>query len=353
MSPALPRVTEALPGSGGLLTSAPEDFQVSELLPYGPSGEGEHLFVYFEKRDLTTPEAVRRIAQTWERVDGRGQPLPEVGFAGMKDRHSIARQWMSLPWPVKVPLPTAPTLEGITVLTMIRHGHKIRRGHQRGNRFRIALKEVPDGGLGRAQAILDALKNVGVPNYFGPQRFGRDGTNVERALSFLKGEGPAPRDRRLRDLLVSAVQSEIYNRLLALRITRGLYARALLGDVMQKHETGGIFTSTDPAVDQARVDRLEISPTGVLPGKKARAAESEAAALEAEIFAGLGFDPAILDRYADGTRRTFRYPLDPEVALSPTADGFVLEVSLPSGAYATVLLDEVVKPVAGPFDRSE
>lgn len=353
MSDALLRVTAELPGSGGRLTAAPEDFQVSELLPYAPSGEGEHLFIYFEKRDLTTPEAARRIASALGKVDGRGQPLPEVGFAGMKDRHAIARQWLSVPWPIKAGEVPTLSLDGITVLTTVRHGHKLRRGHQRGNRFRITLRDVPSGGLEKALVVAERLRTIGVPNYYGPQRFGKEGDNAVRALAFLRNEAPAPRDRRLRDLLVSSLQSEIFNRILTLRISRGLYNQALRGDVMQKHETGGMFVSTDPSVDQARVERLEISPTGVLPGKKAKATEADAAALEAEVLSGLGFDPSIIDRYADGTRRVLRQPLDPELHLSPIEDGLVLEVSLPSGSYATVLLDELVKPEGARFDRSE
>jgi tRNA pseudouridine13 synthase len=205
----------------------------------------------------------------------------------------------------------------------------------------------------RAKAILDRLRRIGVPNFFGPQRFGIEGDNAERARAFVSGKERAPRDRRLQDLLVSALQSEIFNKVLERRIDSGAYARALKGDVMQKHETGGLFVCTEPAVDQLRVDALEISPCGPLPGKKTKATEEDAAALEGAVMTELGFAPGTLDRWADGTRRVMRYPLDPEHrVVERDAASFELEVSLPSGAYATVLLDEVIKPAEGRFDRS-
>lgn len=339
------RVTAELAGSGGVLQARSEDFEVREILAYEPSGHGEHLFVELEKVGITTVQAIDRLARA------TGLRARDIGYAGMKDKHARATQWVSLPARGTVPMPVA--TDELRVLRTIANDKKIRRGHQRSNRFLIVLRDVPEGGLERAERVLARLRETGVPNYFGPQRFGSDGGNVERALAFVRGEEAAPRDRRIRDLLISSVQSLIFNHALSLRIERDLLGTALLGDVMQKHDTGGLFDVTEPDKEQPRADRLEISPTAALPGTKCRRASGPAQALEDEALARSGVTPedvAKLD--AEGTRRACRYPLDPDariVALAP--DSYRLEITLPSGAYATIVLDELVKPDGQPFNR--
>lgn len=339
-------LTEDLPGSGGILEATADDFIVHELPSYLPSGQGEHLFLEIEKVGLTTPEAVKRLAAALSLREH------EVGYAGLKDKDARTRQWVSAPWPVKreLPDPAGLELDGVRVITAARHGNKLRRGHQRGNRFRLTLRRVPSGGLERARAVLDRLTAQGVPNAFGPQRFGRDGTNVAQGLAILRGEAPAPRNRRIKDLLLSSVQSEAFNRVLERRMAEGLFTRALLGDVMQKHDTHGLFDVTDPEAEQPRVDRLEISPTAALPGAKVRRpAAGWAAEVEREVSAELGLDEALLARLDEGTRRALRYPLrGAELGPAPDApDALVLDLSLPSGAYATVVLAEIMKPEGG------
>lgn len=353
-SPArMPWITAELPGAGGILRPSPDDFLVDEVLPYAPSGSGGHLFVRFEKIGLTTPEAVGRLVAAAGLADGRRLP-PEVGFAGLKDRHARTRQWMSLPCNRPEP-PDLSAAEGdeLRILETRRHEHKLRRGHQRGNHFRIVLREVPAGGLERARAILARLGETGVPHAFGPQRFGRDDDNDQVALSFLRKKTRPPRDRRLKDLMLSALQSRIFNRVLALRIEGGSVTSALPGDLMYKHASGGMFLVEDVEAERPRAARLEISPTGPLPGKKMRAPGGAAAELEAAVLAELGLGADEARRLGPGTRRPLRYPLDPETRLEAVGeDGLALEVFLPSGAYATVLLDELVKPADRPFDRA-
>lgn len=345
-------LTEDLPGSGGILEANPEDFVVHELPSYLPSGEGEHLFLEIEKVGLTTPEAVKRLASALSLREH------ELGYAGLKDKDARTRQWVSAPWPVKRPLPEPSSLEreGVRVLSADRHGNKLRRGHQRGNRFRLTVRRVPAGGLERAGAVLARLVAQGVPNAFGPQRFGRDGDNVAQGLALLRGEVPAPRNRRIKDLLLSSVQSEAFNRVLHRRMKEGLFTRARLGDVMQKHDTHGLFDVTDPEAEQPRVDRLEISPTAALPGPKVRHATGGwTAEAEREVCLELGLTEALLAGLDSGTRRALRYPLR-GAELSPvpgTPDAFVLDLSLPSGAYATVVLAEIMKPEGGVVLRGD
>ncbi len=339
-------LTEDLPGSGGTLEASTDDFIVHEIPSYLPSGQGEHLLLEIEKVGLTTPEAAKRLAAALSVREH------EVGYAGLKDKDARTRQWVSMPWAVKKPLPEWQTLEipDVRILSANRHINKLRRGHQRGNRFQLTIRHLPEGGLDRARAILERLIQVGVPNAFGPQRFGRDGDNVEQGLAILRGTGAGPRNRRIRGLLLSAVQSEAFNRVLDRRMAEGLLSRALLGDVMQKHDTNGLFDVTDPEAEQPRVDRLEISPTAALPGPKVRKATAGwTDETERSVWAELGLEGKVLAGLDDGTRRTLRYPLrGAELSALPGAqDAFMLDVSLPSGSYATVLLAEIMKPEGG------
>ena len=182
-------LTQDLVGSGGVLLADPPDFVVDEIPAYEPSGEGEHALVHIEKVGLTTPEAIRGVARAF----GVREDL--VGRAGLKDKHARTTQWLSIPAPIKVELPDPATLqlgEGLRVLAVERHGNKLKRGHLRGNRFSVTVREVPAGGLERAQATLAYLVEHGVPNAFGPQRFGRDGDNAERpdVLRLRGGQNP-------------------------------------------------------------------------------------------------------------------------------------------------------------------
>ena len=341
-------LTADLAGSGGILRSDPEDFVVEEILAYEASGSGEHAFAQIEKTALTTPHAAERLAEAI------GLRPREVGYAGLKDKHARTRQWMSFPVPVKAPLPELGDLgDDLRVLSVERHGNKLKRSHARGNRFAITIRDTVPDGADRAAAILDRMRATGVPNAFGPQRFGRDGDNAQRALRILRGDERRPKNRRVAQLLFNALQSEVFNRVLALRIEGGLLSTALVGDVMKKHDSGGLFDVADPAAEQPRVDRVEISPTAALPGKKTRRADGQPQAMEDEALRSVGLGEEETRRLDVGTRRALRFPLDPEARIEPVDGGYRLHVALPAGAYATVLLAELIKPAEGVVERTE
>lgn len=355
------RITGAYPGSGGTLHALAEDFEVEETLPYAASGEGEHLFVHLEKRGLDSLWAARQVAERFGVIE-EGARLPrEAGIAGLKDRHAVARQWISLPWPTTKPLPD---VEGspwmydsgtLRLLGTIRHGHKLRKGHVAGNRFRIRIRDVPEGGRARAQAALERLWITGLPNRFGPQRFGLRGDNADQARDILGGRRRRPRDRRVWSLLCSSLQSEVFNRLLDARIEAGLLTTALIGDRMIKHASGGQFEVEDPVAEQPRVDVLEISPTGCLPGKRTPSATGRAAEMEAQALLESDLSPEVVAKLGVGARRPLRIPLDPSARIEPSPESgpedYIVSVQLPSGTYATMLLDELVKP-EGRFERA-
>lgn len=339
-----------LPGSGGELHSNPNDFIVDEELAYAPSGEGEHLFVQIEKNSMTTTELAQRLAQA---LKVRPQA---IGYAGLKDKHARTRQWFSVHYPIKLGLPTSIDLDSDScrVLEVDRHQNKLKRSHGQGNRFTITIRDVPNDGIVHARASLKRLGEVGVPNIFGPQRFGRDGDNVEHGLAVIRGETRGPRNRRVRSILESAVQSAVFNRVFEMRLERGLFETALVGDIMKKHESGALFDVADAEAEQVRLDRLEISPTAALPGRKTR--ESAGIPLEIELAARreVGLDEKDLAKMDVGTRRSLRFPLDPNAEITALDDAsYQLSISLPSGAYATVVLAELIKPESGQIIRTK
>jgi tRNA pseudouridine13 synthase len=340
---SVPLLTAHLPGVGGRLRATPDDFQVDELPAYEPSGTGDHLYLWVEKRGVGPEHLARTLA------DRAGVPVGDVGTAGLKDRHAVTRQWVSLP---KQAEPRLKHLDGdgIRVLNVSRHGNKLKPGHLRGNRFRVRVREADRSRAADLTAVLELIQSHGLPNYYGPQRFGRDGSTVELGLNILSGR---PR-RRIRPFqfkfALSAVQSVAFNRWLARRLADGLLRTVLAGDVLMKWPAGGMFVSSDPATDQPRLDAREVVPGGPMFGGRmyqaaGAAAEREAAALQAcglpaEAFRGFG-------KLMSGTRRHALIYLD-DLTHEWDADGLTLSFSLPAGSYATVLLAEVMKADPGP-----
>ncbi len=336
----LPRITADLPGSGGRLKATPEDFRVDEVPAYPPSGSGPHLYLHVEKRGRTTRDVLRTLSAAL------GVAEREAGFAGLQDKDAVTTQWLSFPCPGD-PDPAALAAEGLRVLEASRHANKLRTGHLRGNRFSIAVR---GGDAARARACAAALSARGLANFFGAQRFGAEGDNAEVGKVLLTGRLDSPhvrraaRDRFLRRLCISAYQSLLFNRWLAERIADGLFGRALAGDAMKKLDSGGVFECLDPAADQARLERFEISPAGPIFGHKLRLASGEPGAREQRVLASEGLTLAAFARgggEAEGTRRAARLPV--AVEIEPLEDGYRARFELPKGAYATVVMGELVK----------
>ena len=337
----LPLLTADLPGTGGEVCEV-EDFVVEEIAAYTPCGEGEHCMALVRKRGLTTLEAGRNICKVL------GVSPRNMGYAGMKDKKGVTTQWLSFQGTSPEEL-LAVQLPGLQVLEADRHKNKLRTGHLRGNRFTVVLHDTAEDGLSRAQAVLDVLQSQGLPNFYGPQRFGRRGDNAEQGLRILRKERRMPRDRRQGRLLLSSVQSLLFNDVVTRRLREGSLRRLLGGEVLQRTDSGGPFISEDAAVDGPRLERGEVVITGPMHGSRmpwpkdgspARALEQEELdrrGVAIELFASAG-------RQARGGRRPVTVPLQ-GVALEPCPEvqGLKLQFSLPSGTYATVLLAEVIK----------
>jgi tRNA pseudouridine13 synthase len=335
-----PLLTHDLRGLGGKIKTIPEDFEVEEIPAYEPSGQGDFLYLWMEKRDLGAEFFTRLLARQLD------IPVSEIGTAGLKDRHAVARQMVSVPASAEPKLAQLEG-EGIHVLRVSRHTNKLRAGHLHGNRFRILIREPSQPDLTNLPAILDRLREHGLPNYYGTQRFGHDGETLNMGLALLRGEKPAKpiRSPFLKKLALSAAQSGLFNHYLAQRLRDGLLRRVLPGDVMCKVPFGGMFVVQDVEVEQKRFDARKIVTAGPIFGRKTFAAAQEAAQRESsaltafelsdQAFAGFG-------KLVQGTRRHNLVYLN-DLAADVEPDGVRLRFTLPAGSYATVLLREIMK----------
>ncbi len=318
----------------------PEDFVVDEIPAYLPGGSGEHLYVTFTKTNLTTEEAVRAIARHLG-VDARG-----AGYAGMKDKRAITTQTASFPFPLardgEAPFADA-RLPGIEIGDVKRHGNKLKPGHLLGNRFRITLRDVQAADAPAILAAMERAFGEGVPNAFGPQRFGRDGDNPTRALAWLAGKDRGPRDRRDQRFLFSSLQSLMFNEVLKRRVADGTWSTIVLGDIAKKKEGALFVVREDDLADAvARGARREVSATGPMFGASMSWPEGSVRALELNVLHGF-MDEERLETtraWGEGTRRALRLALeDGSASFEPREGGtdgnLIVTFVLPKGGYAT------------------
>jgi tRNA pseudouridine13 synthase len=334
---ALPDWPYALgkPAINGQLRVQPADFEVEELSAVEPSGEGSHLWLWVEKIGANTDWVAGQLARA------AGCAPRDVGFAGMKDRHAVTRQWFSLPWkPGAAAEFTDPAIEGVCVLDFKLHEKKLRRGVLRGNRFRILLRQL-QGDLGSLEPRLQQIAEQGVPNYFGPQRFGFGGANVERAVHWLQQGGRLPRAKR--SIYLSALRSFLFNQVLAARVTGGNWNSLLEGELAMLDGTHSIFLSEEvDEVLQQRCQDLDLHPTGPLPGRGGMATQSAAFEVEQAVLAPYANAIASLASFGvDAERRSLRLRVN-ELSWELQPDILLLEFSLPAGAYATVVIREII-----------
>ena len=331
----------------GQIKTTPEDFVVEELPAYEPSGEGDHLFVRLTKRGLTTDEVASKIARA------AAVPLRDIGIAGMKDKIAVTTQTVSLPIPPKSgdeleARVRALAIDGVQVLSARRHTHKLRTGHLVGNRFRVVVRNIERGRVDEVIATLESIGRLGLPNAFGPQRFGRGKDNADRARAWLSGRASAPRDGRLRRLLFSALQADLFNRVLDVRVAQGTWATALHGDLVKRRRSHALFVWTGATNEDAVSEAAHASgpplPTGPMFGVKMRSPEGEPLAIEKRVYEealGEGVDLASARSLGEGTRRPLCLWVEGlEIERLPEADECALRVCfvLPKGGYATSVL---------------
>lgn len=399
----LPYLTSDFPGIGGSIRRRPEDFFVQELPAYEPSGEGEHVMCEIQKVGLSTFDAIDQIARTLD-VNPR-----EIGFAGMKDADAITRQHLTIP---RVSLESLMAIQSpkLSILSAERHLNKLRLGHLKGNRFAIKIRDVEPSHVVRLRPILDRLEQVGMPNFFGEQRFGRRGDNDQLGAAILRSDHDAliklvlgtavknvepsnvfearrffdngdleaamhkwPRssgmerrilarfiktgsafkaqmliEPKLRRLWMSALQSRVFNDVVAARITS--LSRVMNGDLAYLHDRGACFIVEDAEKEQPRANAFEISATGPMLGYRMTLPAGEPLAIEQVIYDRFQLTREDFKRpshdKAKGDRRPLRVqPTDTQLAGGMDEHGAYITVafSLPAGSFATVLLRELMK----------
>jgi tRNA pseudouridine13 synthase len=393
-----PYLTADLPGTGGIIKESPDDFRVDEIPSYSPSGEGEHLYIEIEKRNLTTLDLLRKAASVFS------VPERDIGYAGMKDARATTRQTISIPL---VSPEDAGKLadENITVLSAIRHKNKLRTGHLLGNRFSIRIREVEEDAENKARAILAQLVAKGVPNRFGRQRYGSLGNShligravinqdYDAAVKLLVGDpelitnerwklaatlfrngqlteslaalpghcryertvlrkleaGKSTKQaikslpRSILRLYLSACQSFLFDRVVTMRLAT--LNSVWEGDFAFKHDNGACFFVEDEQVEDARAKRFEISASGPLYGYKSTLSRGQSGIIEESLLEseGLKLDDFTLGGGLDmpGERRPLRVALQAPLLSSEDGD-LLLSFSLPKGSYATSVLREITK----------
>lgn len=319
------------PLCAGRLRTEPEDFVVEEQLGFEPAGTGQHVLLRVRKRGANT----QWIAGALARVCGCAPR--DVGYAGLKDRHAVATQWFTVPRSRLAPEDwTGIAGSEYQVLEAHRHSRKLPRGALAGNRFVITVRDtaIDDAALaGR----LAAMETRGVPNYFGPQRFGRGGANLERMHEDLRALKPAERG-----FVLSAARSLIFNAVLAERVGDGSWERLEPGDLANLDGRASHFGVE--AVDEtlaARCARLDIHPTGPLWGRGAPRSGGKVLALEQRVAAGLTAACELVTRAGmEQERRSLRLAVR-GLRWRRENDAIVIEFRLGRGAYATAVLREV------------
>ena len=320
------------PSLRGRMRAAADDFEVDEVLGFEADGKGEHALLRIEKRNANTEWVAQQLARA------AGVAPMSVGYSGLKDRHALTRQTFSVHLPGR-PDPDwhALGIEGVKILDVDRHSKKLKRGVHRSNCFRIRLTNV-DGDRAAADLGMAAIARCGVPNYFGEQRFGRNGDNLNSARALFAG---ARMGRSQRGFALSAARSYLFNVVLARRVADENWNQALPGEVWMLAGTHSIF-GPQPLDDELR-DRLasgDIDPTGPLWGVGELRSTGEVAEIERQAAISTGFAEGLEAAELRQERRTLR--------LRPTGfkaewsdDSLLLMFSLPTGCFATSLVREI------------
>ena len=296
----------------------PEDFQVTEELGWDLSDDGEHDYLFIEKIGANTQWVAKQLAQ-YAQV-----PVKDIGFAGLKDRHAITRQWISVPrW--NSPDWSGCNVEGVEIHHLERHRRKLKRGAHRGNSFTIKLRSLSTVEMEPIDQRIAKLTNQGVPNYFGEQRFGRNGGNLGLAEEWAGGKRLA---REKRGLAISTIRSFIFNTVLSERVAQSTWNQLQPGDKANLEGSGSVFDLPD--IDANLVDRcqaMDIHPSTLLVG-------------DGSNFKPEHWQTALAKARVNEGQRSLRLKVT-DLTIEVVATHVVLTFSLGRGAYATAVLREL------------
>jgi tRNA pseudouridine13 synthase len=324
------------PCGTALLKAVAEDFQVDEVLDIPLSGEGEHLWLWVEKRELNTEDAAKRIARA------AGVPLRMISYAGLKDRQALTRQWFSLHLPGKADPDFSSAVDtSLCILKQVRHTRKLQRGAHAANGFTLRLTQL-QADHAALDKRLTQISAEGIPNYYGLQRFGFEGGNLAHARHFAGGKS-LPEKRNLRSRVLSAARSYLFNRVLAERVATGTWNRALPGDLLAFTDSRSFFPAGEAECSDPRLAILDLHPTGPLWGAGESSADGVARELEQQLATQ---ENVLVDWLAEAgmthERRILRLPIGGLTWHYPEPDILQLQFVLPAGCFATVLVRELV-----------
>lgn len=319
-----------------VLKATAEDFQVDEVLDIPLSGDGEHLWLWVEKRGLNTEEAARRLARA------AGVQLRTVSYAGLKDRQALTRQWFSIQLPGKAdPDFSAAQDDTLQILSSGRHRRKLQRGAHSANGFTLRLTGL-EADHQALNERLESIKRHGIPNYFGAQRFGYQGGNLGEARDYAARQA-LPEQRNVRSRLLSTARSYLFNRVLAARVADGTWQRAQVGDLLAFTDSRSFFMAGEAECHDPRLAILDLHPTGPSWG----AGPSPAGGTIGELENRIADEESSLRDWLvragmEHERRILRLPIDRLTWHYPEPDILQLEFVLPAGCFATALVRELV-----------
>jgi tRNA pseudouridine13 synthase len=344
--PDYPRAWGAAPISATLRASA-ADFFVEEQLGFTLTGTGEHCWLWVEKENLNTVDAAQRIAKF------AGMQERDISFGGLKDKNAITRQWLSLHL-INKPVDWSQWQDpSLRLLEIIRHDRKLRRGGHRGNRFELVLRNVA-GDIAAFEERLTTIRTEGVPNYFGEQRFGRDGRNMDNARQWI-ADGMPRRQRQQVSMLLSSVRSWLFNEVLAARVRERTWNQPCEGEVFSLDGSGSVFTQALDDTLRARIASGDIHPTGALAGKKGSVQTSGVIAeLEAAVLTEFPDEIAALERAGLAAERRALRIIPSDFAWSRLDEtAWRLSFTLPRGCFATSVVRELAMVPGKEISRND
>lgn len=324
------------PVAGGRIREQAEDFFVQESLSFEPSGEGEHLFLYIEKRAANTQWVAQELAKHFAVRAG------SVAWAGLKDRNAVTRQWFSVHLPGLKNLAALPHGENFTVLEHTFNNRKLRVGCIESNFFRLRIRGL-HGDADRLQQRLQQIADTGVPNYFGEQRFGRNGNNLYMAQALLvDGKRFKKSDH---SMALSAARSYMFNQVLDQRIQAGVFNRVQAGDALMLDKTKSLFVAKQAELNelQLRLDSADCHTSCPMPGARRDVAEGPALAWETEQLADYAAWLSGLEKQRVSASRRASRLMPENFTWVVQGDDLLLEFKLPTGAYATAVLREFLE----------
>lgn len=319
----------------GKIKTKPADFIVKEQLAFQPDGTGEHVFLQIEKSGENTEYVARLLARF------AGVRQRDVSFAGLKDRHAITTQWFSVWLPGKEdPDWSQLEIDSIKILQVLRHARKLKRGVLSGNAFQIRIREL-QGDKVLLEQTLEQIKENGFANYFGVQRFGQQGQNINKALALFGG---AKVKREQRSIYLSAARSYLFNELLAKRIVDGSWNKALSGDVLIFDKSNSYFKADQ--IDDSVLDRVknaEIHPAGMMYGKGKAETSDQALLIENDIIKhNQALAEGLIKFDLSSDRRALRVMANDLQWQFEDEGHLLLNFTLPAGSYATSLIRELI-----------